>query len=261
MKRMCGVYMIRSIKKPDKIYIGSSVNLKVRKRAHYGELRRNQHGNIKLQNHFNKYGEGDLLFTILVTCDQADIIAHEQYFIDFYNPSFNICKTAGNCLGVPCSPEKRHKLSIAHKGKKYSEEYKLKMSIALKNRVITEEHRKRISEALKGIKRPYQSKLMSERRKGQDPWNKGLKISEEMKRTFKTPINRNKFKSGEGNCNSKLNPEKVILIWEMSKEGMSACSIAKKMGVAKRTILLVLHRETWCDVIIPDSIENQKIEL
>lgn len=118
MGKLSGIYKIESKYKHEKFYIGSSINIYVRWKVHISELRRNVHRNSKLQNHFNKYGESDLLFSILLICDEEDLIKTEQYFINFTNPFFNICKTAGSCLGVKASEETRRKLSKSLKGRK-----------------------------------------------------------------------------------------------------------------------------------------------
>jgi group I intron endonuclease len=95
-----GIYKIESKSHPDRIYIGSAVNIGNRWYEHLKKLKRNTHHSKKLQNHFNKYGESDLQFSILLGCDKEDLIKIEQYFLDSYNPWFNICKKAGNTLGL-----------------------------------------------------------------------------------------------------------------------------------------------------------------
>ena len=65
MNLSSGIYKIESKIKPERIYIGSSVNIIARWKNHLYELRKNKHRNNKLQNHYNKYGESDLLFSIM----------------------------------------------------------------------------------------------------------------------------------------------------------------------------------------------------
>lgn len=175
---MIGIYKIESKIKPKRIYIGSAVNIKNRWRGHIKDLNNQKHGNSRLQNHFNKYGETDLIFSILTTCEKDDLIKTEQYFIDSYNPFFNICRTAGNTLGRKHSEETKKYLSELRKiqykgetnpfygkhhseetkqslreqriGKKLTEEHKLKCSIALKGKKFSKEHRNKISISLMG---------------------------------------------------------------------------------------------------------------
>jgi group I intron endonuclease len=109
---MIGIYKIQSLLKSGRCYIGSAINLGKRWHLHLFELRHNKHHSRKLQNHVNKYGIDDLRFSILLGCDKDDLIANEQYFIDSYNPYFNICKIAGNVTGRKFSIESRNKIDV-----------------------------------------------------------------------------------------------------------------------------------------------------
>lgn len=118
--KLSGIYKIQSIIHPERIYIGSAININRRHRQHLRDLKLNVHHSIKLQRHFNKYGENDLVFTIIEECPLDILIIKEQYYIDLNNTYFNICKTAGNCSGrVPWN-----------KNKKMSNEFSQKMKIA-----------------------------------------------------------------------------------------------------------------------------------
>ena len=108
--------MIQSFSRPERIYIGSAVNMTRRFRDHINQLRRNAHHNSKLQNHFNKYGEKDLNFIPLIGCTLEDLLQNEQYYIDSHKTYFNICPIAGNTSGRKASAETLKKLSISHKG-------------------------------------------------------------------------------------------------------------------------------------------------
>ena len=96
MNNIPGIYKIQSILKPDKFYIGSAQNLHRRWIIHLNFLKHNTHRNRKLQNHYNKYGEIDLQFSIICVCDKNDLLKKEQYFINLYKPYFNICLIAGS---------------------------------------------------------------------------------------------------------------------------------------------------------------------
>lgn len=134
-----GIYKIESISHPERIYIGSAVNINKRGRIHLSRLRKNKHHSIKLQHHYNKYGEDDLIFSIILGCEKEDLIRHEQFFIDSYNPWFNVCQTAGGRLGTTHSTETKEKIRIAHLGKVASPETKLKLSIAHIGKIQSEE--------------------------------------------------------------------------------------------------------------------------
>jgi group I intron endonuclease len=97
--RISGVYKIQSKVKPNRIYIGSAVNIHRRWWDHLHRLKENVHENPKLQNHYNKYGKTDLIFSIIISCEKDVLLETEQFFIDAYKPWFNICKKAGSVLG------------------------------------------------------------------------------------------------------------------------------------------------------------------
>ena len=66
-----------------KFYIGSSVDLKKRKRDHLRELRDNIHINGRLQNSFNKYKEKNFRFDVVETVEnKAELRDREQYWMD-----------------------------------------------------------------------------------------------------------------------------------------------------------------------------------
>jgi group I intron endonuclease len=98
--KITGIYKIESKLKPERIYIGSAVHMMNRWNVHLSLLKDNKHFNTKLQRHYNKYGKNDLLFSIIIGCDKENLIANEQFFIDSYNPWFNICKKAESRLGT-----------------------------------------------------------------------------------------------------------------------------------------------------------------
>lgn len=120
--RISGIYKIQSVIKPERCYIGSAVNINHRWNLHFHSLRKNKHHSQKLQRHFNKYGEKDLQFSVLLGCNKEDLIKTEQYFIDIYKPYFNGSPTAGSSLGVKRTEEYKKKSSELRKGKKQSQE-------------------------------------------------------------------------------------------------------------------------------------------
>lgn len=104
MKNICGIYSIRSICK-NKIYIGASVDIRLRWRRHRSELKLQIHPNIKLQRHYNKYGIEDLEFQILGEFPEDQIFTVEVEFVQKFNSfkeGFNLT-TGGEGYG----PNKR----------------------------------------------------------------------------------------------------------------------------------------------------------
>jgi group I intron endonuclease len=79
----CGIYKIVNVK-TNKIYIGSSVNIKNREKRHFWMLRKNIHDNEYLQNSYNKYGKDFFEFETIELCPFDDLILKENYYINKY---------------------------------------------------------------------------------------------------------------------------------------------------------------------------------
>lgn len=113
MKRVkiVGIYRITSKVKPQRIYVGSSEDIQTRWVEHLKKLRLGVHHSRKLQNHYNKYGKDDLIFSIITTCDVTELLSQEQFFIDSLKPWFNLAPIAGSAKGVKRSAEwiQRHR--------------------------------------------------------------------------------------------------------------------------------------------------------
>lgn len=159
-----GIYMISSKIKPERCYIGSSRDITGRWFLHLRQLRKKVHSNIKLQRHFDKYGENDLSFTVITRCEVKDLLRIEQIYIDGQKPWFNICKKAGSHLGAKRTPESCLRISESKKGVKHW----------TFNRPLSEQTKEKISKSLKGRISPWKGrtasdetrKLMSIKRKG-----------------------------------------------------------------------------------------------
>ena len=123
------------------IYIGSAsgkFGIHQRFQDHKKNLRKKSHHNIYLQRSWDKHGEDMFRFEIVEFCHKSECIEREQFFIDTLSPEYNICKVAGNTLGLNCedfmSPQaiknKRAKQSLniskALIGKKKSEAHAIK---------------------------------------------------------------------------------------------------------------------------------------
>jgi group I intron endonuclease len=207
-----GIYKIQSICKPERIYIGSAININKRWRKHLADLKAKRHKNPILQSHYNKYGVTDLEFSILAYCEISELIQNEQFYMDSYKTYFNICPVAGSNLGRKCSEktkqllreirlkqpnprpkgtktseETKEKLRLANIGKKYSEETKRKLSEAHKN--PSQETRLKLSNARKGKKRSeeYREKMhkMAIEKGWNPPSRKGVVMSEEEREKMK----------------------------------------------------------------------------
>jgi group I intron endonuclease len=198
-----GIYQI-TIK--GKIYIGSATSLYNRMHRHLHDLNKKKHCNRKLQNYFNKYGLNNFLFEVIEYCDVEVLIQREQYFLDTKKPFFNICKIAGNTMGVLHSEETKKKLSEMRKGKQSS-----------LGRKLSEETKKKISDKAK--ERGLHENFML----GSIKANTGRKQSKE-------EIEKRVLKQ------IKLNKQQVTKIRKMLSDGVYQHEIAKKYKVSQRVI-------------------------
>lgn len=136
MNKICGIYQIQSKIKPGRLYIGSAVNINYRWSGHLSQLRKNKHHAIKLQRHYNKYGESDLQFSIISGCEKENLISNEQFYIDAYKPYFNTALIAGSFQGQKHTDITKKKISEKKKGsdywtgRKHSKESKEKMRLS-----------------------------------------------------------------------------------------------------------------------------------
>lgn len=98
LSKKSGIYQIRNLIN-NKVYVGSSSNLRTRMNAHFNELNKNKHHSIYLQNAFNKYGEQNFVFEVIEFVKNKDnLIESEQYWInklDSVSSGYNIQPIAG----------------------------------------------------------------------------------------------------------------------------------------------------------------------
>lgn len=111
----CGIYRIYNTKN-DKIYIGSSKNLKSRKKQHFLSLKNNVHYCKEMQNDFNFFGEENFYFEVIITCDKEYLLYYEQQIIDGITQKYNSSPTAGSQLGFRHNQETKDKISKMKKG-------------------------------------------------------------------------------------------------------------------------------------------------
>jgi len=189
MEVISGIYKIQSKHNRERCYIGSAINITRRWMEHLTSLKANKHYSKKLQNHYNKYGKNDLVFSILIGCDKQDLISTEQFFIDSYKPFFNNNPTAGSPLGRKLSDETKNKIREKKIGVPLTDYHKQRCSegqLNGKHPIRTKEWNERIAEGNRGKKRSEETKRkQSELKIGKPTWNKGLK-------TGKIPWNKGK---------------------------------------------------------------------
>ena len=165
-----GVYTITSPSGGQ--YVGSAISFLQRWRIHRYLLRSGNHHNRLLQNAFNKHGEESLLFQKLLVCSPEHNIMFEQRAIDTLKPKYNICKTAGNRLGIPHSAESKQKMSNSTK-ESMTAEVRQKLSRAAIGRTsptkgikFSDEARSKMSEAQKKLMTAERRALIGSQHRG-----------------------------------------------------------------------------------------------
>lgn len=135
------------------MYVGSAVSVNRRWNGHKSRLRKGNHHCKHLQNAYLKYGAEKFDWEIVeYVNDNANLIAREQFWIDFFKPAYNKRKIANSCLGLKRSEEARKNMADAQRGRKQSPETIAKRSVAIKNRPRPLEVRAKISASHIGIR-------------------------------------------------------------------------------------------------------------
>ena len=133
------------------MYVGSAVAVNRRWSAHRNLLTKQCHYNLRLQRAYSKYGLNAFDWEIIqFVDDKTQLIAREQFWMNFFVPKYNGRPIANSPLGTKASAETR-----------------AKMSLSAKKRGFTEEHKQNISKTKKGVSTvtDAQRKFLSERAK------------------------------------------------------------------------------------------------
>jgi len=83
-----GIYAIINLIN-DKMYIGSSKNIKSRFKTHTRDLNKNKHFNPYLQNAWNKYGGGNFTIEVIEYIKNNKLREKEIYYINFYKSLYS----------------------------------------------------------------------------------------------------------------------------------------------------------------------------
>lgn len=156
----CGVYAITNTLNGH-AYIGSSVNISQRWRAHVNSLNKNEHHSDYLQRAWNKYGADSFEFTVILLCDKKYKLYFEQVLLDGLKPAYNVALDASAPMqGLHHTEDEVRRMSERQKGKTgalnpmfgrhHSEETRALMSMARKGKRKSEEHKRKIGAAQTG---------------------------------------------------------------------------------------------------------------
>lgn len=163
-----GIYKITN-KLNGRFYIGSSQNLRKRKKAHFKDLRMGVHSNKFLQRSFIKDGEENFTFEVLEICFKEECLIKEQALIDRYwnleipvlynaikevyqEPIMIDGKTISTTRGF-LRGKKHHKF-----GTKNSKELRAALSNASRKNWSNPEHVRFMSETFSGEGNPFYGK-------------------------------------------------------------------------------------------------------
>jgi group I intron endonuclease len=142
---LCGIYLLIHIETGRK-YVGQSVNIKERIRAH-SKVKRDTH----ISNAVAAHGWNAFATEILELCDTQELDQAEAKWIAFYRcmtpHGFNM--TSGGELRIPTA-EARAKMSAAKKGKQMHEKTRAALAAVHNGRKRTEESKQKTAAALKG---------------------------------------------------------------------------------------------------------------
>ncbi len=114
---MQGIYEIYSVRS-GKRYIGSSKNIEARWQTHIRDLKNRCHHNYYLQQEYQRYGEDNLVFTVVhIVSDEEQLFDYELAYIN----KFQFSKLF-NSLRKPGEVPKRNSRWMTHRENKIKKE-------------------------------------------------------------------------------------------------------------------------------------------
>jgi group I intron endonuclease len=234
-----------------KIYIGQTVSPKVRWSRHKSDAKYNK-GNLHLSNSIIKYGVQNFNFDIIAQCKTLeDSDETEKWLIKHHNATnkdIGYNKSPGGQGKRPMSYETKQKLSASLKGKPSH----------MKGKHHTKETKDLLSSLLKGRPGTMTGKhhtketkdLLSEINTGNKPDRANLeKRSKSMIGKNLGETNGMFGRTGENHPNAKLTQIQANKIRkEYSYGWLSYADLAKKFGVQKKTVLLIINNKLYTDI-------------
>ncbi len=217
-----GIYKIIN-KITNDFYIGSSKDVYIRKSQHFSKLRKNKHINKHLQASFNKYGEDNFEFEVILLCEETFLLKEEQFKIDILSPTFN-----------------KRKIAESNRGFKQSQEAKDKISKANKLWIRTDEYKEKLSKLKKGKSRPKE--VMDNLRL----INTGIKRTKEQKEKLKFAYTKREIKGNP----TKLDKNKVKEIKILLSQGKSLSFISKLFEISSSMVSKIKNNLAWSEIKI-----------
>lgn len=237
----------------DKVYVGSSCDMRKRMYVHNYALSKGNHKNKHLQNAWDKYGCDAFECFVLEHCSNDALLEREQFWMEKFSVlarehGYNECSVAGNTLGHRHSDETKLLLSEIAKGRRASGDTKRKMSLSRTgelNGMFGKHHTEESKEKMRYLK---DGRLRSEAQKGINNPFYGKKHSEESLRKMRESKIGTKGRA-------KLCKEQVVEIrnsFDNKPSDMLIKDWTSKMceqyGVGRSCIRKIINRERWKDV-------------
>lgn len=127
-----GIYKITNLI-TNKIYIGSSKNIRKRWKIHRASLRAGKHHNEHLSSAYKKYGLENFTWEVIEFTNIENLQNREQYWIDFFKSSdrengYNLSPLAYSNFGMKRTKESKQKMRLSQLGHKHTLETRKKIS-------------------------------------------------------------------------------------------------------------------------------------
>lgn len=221
LRRVTGVYAIKCTAN-GRVYIGQSINMGRRIGEHFSDLRNGGHHNKKIQEDYDRYGEGAFDYEVIregtFTQEELDKIENEEIEkaggIDS-DMCYNVF--SGGETGYTANQDFRDNVSQKLKGKKRSDGYREFAAKRAKKQWTEQEYRDTMVNSAK------------------KQWE-----SEEYR-----AIMRKAHLGNSEACGHILTTEKVREARRRHKTGETPTSLAKEYGVAVSTMYNALSGITW----------------
>ena len=277
---LSGIYCIHNVISGRR-YVGSSISIRKRWRAHRGALVAGNHIAKAMQRSWAKYGSDAFEFSVLEAVpDHGALIAREQFWIDHFNAAcpkrgFNSSPTAGNCLGLKASDETKALMSAQRRGVTKSAAHRKAIGDAQKGKVIPPEQRALLAEGTRRhfSENPEARERMREVGRRNGALSKGRKMDEavrlamalqrksdpkyaEIARQNAKNVNPENLKLGaiargirrRGEPNSKIRAltfKQAEEIRQLKADGWTYDRLVERFGIDRCSLWNIVNRRTY----------------
>lgn len=249
MNNNCGIYKIEN-KYNGNFYIGQSTNILERISAHKRLLRTNKSHNPHLQSAWNKYGEDNFEFSVVMYSNKEFLDFFEQRCVDILHPKYNIRKDCKTNRGFHHSELSKQKIKNSQIGKIISDETRRKLSMARIGRKLSDETKKKISKSLMGHtnnlgRRQTQDEKDKRGRALKSHWKNHKKLVTQVTKDKLSKSISNFYSRTSQYSNSKISKDDVLEIRRRRGLGETCRSLGKEFGLSENMISRIGTRKAW----------------